>query len=355
MDTPRLEIHLNKIKENAGYINNLLMNKGIETVGVTKGFCAIPEIATALSQGGIRKFGDSRIENLKTLCQSGIEGEKILIRLPMVSEAYEVIKWADTSVNSEIETIKVLSEEAEKHNKVHNIILMVDVGDLREGILPEEVIKVASEGKNLQGIRIIGLGTNVGCYGGVLPSKENTKILVDLGRDLEKELDLEKITISGGSTCGIKLVEEDNIPDGINQYRIGEGILVGYDSTGDRPVPGTCSNTMQLIAEVIELKEKDSIPKGEIGMDAFGNKPEFEDKGKRKRAILAIGKQDVDLDNIFPLLKGVEILGGSSDHLILDVTNSKEAIKIGTRIPFSINYGGMLRLMTSPYVKKLFK
>lgn len=354
MNCPRIEINLEKIKENASLIKQKCEKRGIEVVGVTKGFCAYPPIAMAFYEGGIRKFGDSRIINLKRLEESGVEGEKYLIRIPMQSEAEEVVRWADVSLNSEVDVINALGKEAVKQDKSHDVILMVDVGDLREGVLPDRILPTVEQILNINGVNLKGLGSNVGCYGGVLPSYENTKILVDLAREIKNTFGVKMELLSGGSTVSLGLVEKQQLAEGINQFRIGEAILLGYDSTGNKPIKGAHQDTMRLVAEIIELKDKPSVPSGEIGRDAFGNVPEFEDKGIRKRAILALGRQDVPLEKLVPLDSRLEILGGSSDHLIIDCSDADRNYCIGSEVAFKVNYSVMLAAMTSEYVEKVY-
>ena len=73
----------------------------------------------------------------------------------------------------------------------------------------------------------------------------------------------------------------------------------------------------------------------------------------RKRIICAIGKQDIDFDTIFPIDKDLIILGGSSDHLIIDGSDSKIEYRIGDIIKFNMEYVSILRATTSSYVKKV--
>lgn len=353
MKCPRLEINLEKIRKNTLLIKNICSKQNIEVVGITKGFCAFLPIVRAYYKGGIKKFGDSRLLNLRRLTEGGIPGEKYLIRIPMLSEVSDVIKWSDVSLNSEIETIKALGIEAEKQNKNHSIILMVDVGDLREGVLPENVIDVVKSISMVPKINFMGLGLNVGCFGGVLPSFENTMILVNLAKAIKQVLDLEVDILSGGATSGLILIEKGELAPGINQFRVGEGIIIGTDTTGERNIKGAYQDTVKLVAEVIELKKKPSVPIGEIGRDGFGNKPHFENNGIRLRAILALGRQDVILEKLIPEDSRIKLLGGSSDHLILDVTESNNDFYVGKEIYFTLSYGTMLSLMTSEYVEKV--
>ncbi|ADL08240.1 alanine/ornithine racemase family PLP-dependent enzyme [Thermosediminibacter oceani] len=353
MTYPRIEINLSLIRENARYIVDLCKRSGIEVMGITKGFCALLPVVRTMVDGGVKKLGDSRIKNIKNMKCSGLEIPIYLIRIPMPSEVEEVVRWADGSFNSEPEVIDLLSEKARALGKIHRVILMVDVGDLREGVMPEDVPEVVGRILEMPGVEFEGLGTNVGCYGGVLPSYENTKILVDLARDIEKRYGVRVKTISGGNTATLKLVENGRIAPGVNQLRIGEGILLGTDPTNGRNVPGTSQATMVLKAEIIEVKVKPSKPIGEIGRDAFGNIPVFEDRGPMKRAIVALGKQDCRIEGLIPLDESIEILGASSDHLLLDVTRAKRDIRVGSVVEFRMSYGAMLSLMTSPYVDKV--
>lgn len=352
MGYPQVEINLTRILHNARYVMDFCEKNGIEVMGITKGVCAFEPVVKAMLDGGIKKLGDSRIQNIKRLREAGFDIPIYLIRIPMLSEVRDVVHLADGSLNSEVEVVKALSQEALAVGKTHKVILMVDVGDLREGIMPDDVLEVIGRTISLPGIEFEGLGTNVGCYGGVLPSFENTKVLVDLAKDIEKKYGIKVKTLSGGSTATLALLEKGNLAPGINQFRIGEAILLGTDTINYRKVPGTLQNTMKLKAEVIEVKIKPSYPIGEIGRDAFGNVPVFEDKGLMKRAVVAIGKQDCRIEGLMPVDKSMEILGASSDHLILDVTKSGD-IKVGDIIEFDLSYGAMLSLMTSEYVDKV--
>ena len=57
---------------------------------------------------------------------------------------------------------------------------------------------------------------------------------------------------------------------------------------------------------------------------------------------------------MIPLDEKVDVLGASSDHLILDVTKSDREYKVGDTVQFTLEYGAVLRLATSEYVTKEF-
>lgn len=353
MSYPRIEVDLNKLKHNVKHIVNKCNNKGIKVAGVTKVFCGDPKIAKAYIDGGISFLADSRIENLKRL--KDFDLPKILLRLPMQSEAEDVVKYADISLNSEIDTIKILSRKAIEAGKVHKIILMVDLGDLREGYFKEEEIYEAVEKiLKLKGVKLEGIGTNLTCYGGIIPREENINKLIKIAEKIKDNYNIDLETISGGNSSSLHLIFNDNMPEGINQLRLGESLVLGRETAFGNRIEDTFDDAFTIVVEVIELKEKPSIPIGEIGMDAFGNKPTFIDRGIRKRMICAIGKQDINLENITPVDNDIIILGGSSDHLILDVTNSKIDYSVGDKIRFKLDYGGILSSSTSEYVKRVY-
>lgn len=353
MGYPRVEVDLNKLEHNVKYIVNKCNSKGIKVAGVTKVFCGDPKIAKAYVDGGVSFLADSRIENLKKLKDFDIP--KILLRLPMQSEAEDIVEYADISLNSEMDTIKILSKKAVDAGKVHKIILMIDLGDLREGYFKEEEIyEAVEEILKLKGIKLEGIGTNLTCYGGIIPREDNVGKLIKVAEKIKNNYNIDLEIISGGNSSSLHLIFNDNMPEGINQLRLGESLVLGRETAfGDR-IEDTFDDAFTIVVEAIELKEKPSIPIGEIGMDAFGNKPTFTDRGIRKRMICAIGKQDIDLENIVPVDDDLIILGGSSDHLILDVTNSKIDYSVGDKIRFKLDYGGILSSTTSEYVKRVY-
>jgi len=326
---------------------------GISVAGVTKVICGHEGIARAMEAGGIDTIADSRIENLKRL--RNIKLPKMLLRLPMISQASEVIEYADISLNSEMETIRALSAQANLKGRTHKVILMFDLGDLREGIIDQtEMLRTVEETLKLGGIILAGIGANLTCYGGVIPTKDNLARLIELKITIEKTFDIVLDIVSGGNSSSLYIVETGAIPKGINQLRLGEAILLGRETAYGHQIFGTYDNCFKLVAEIIEIKDKPSIPTGELGFDSFGNKPSFVDRGIRKRAICAIGKQDVLPDNIVPDDADIIILGASSDHMILDITECHQAYKLGEVVSFKLNYAGILSSMTSEYVSKFF-
>lgn len=351
MNYPALKINLEKLEHNTKLLSDKCSQHGIKIAAVTKVFCCLPQVAEALVRGGASYFADSRIENLKKI--KHLDVPKILLRIPMLSQVEDVLEYADISLNSEYTVIKALSDAALKKGKVHDIILMVDLGDLREGVWMEDAVDYAGKLLELKGINLKGIGTNLTCYGAVIPKEDNLGRLVEIAKNIEEKYNIKLDIISGGNSSSLYLLDKSSIPKGINNLRLGESIVLGNETAYGNRIEGTFNDCFVFSAEIVELKEKRSIPIGEIGMDAFGNKPFFEDKGIRKRAILSVGKQDVHPDGLTPLDDKLIILGASSDHTIVDITDSSNNYALGDTIDFLLDYGALLGLSTSEYINKV--
>lgn len=356
---PRVEINLGHLRGNVEYVVGKCREKGIEVAGVIKGTTGIPMCTKQFADGGVSYIASSRLEQIEDAKAFGIEKPFMLIRIPMLSEVEEVIRLTNLSLNSEVEVLKALNEEAGKQKKLHKVILMADLGDLREGFWDkDEMVKVGEMVENeMDNIELAGVGTNLGCYGSILATKEKLDELVVIAEEIEAKIGRTLEYISGGATSSFMRVLDGDIPERVNFLRIGEAILLardlevfyGYDMSEMN------QDVYTLKAEVIEVKNKPSHPVGEISVDAFGHTPEYVDRGMRKRALLAVGKVDYgDTADIFPKEKGIEILGASSDHTILDIEDYDGDIKLGDIISFGIDYASVVYITNCRNVQIVF-
>ncbi len=347
---PIVEIKLNQIIENAKAMKKICEKNNKIYCLITKVLSDNKEVVKAITDNGITCIGESRIENL--ISYKDIKVEKWLIRIPMICEVEDVIKYSDVSLNSELVTLKALNEAAIKQNKIHKVILMYELGDLREGCSKQELEEVIKESLKLSNIKIYGLGANLSCYGATIPTKENMKELVDVAEELERKFNIKFELISGGNSSSYKMLKNGELPDRVNNLRLGESVFLGNVPCFEEPILEFNRNNFILKTQIIELKEKTSVPRGKHYVDSFGHIPTFIDRGIRKKAIIALGKQDVRLDCLIPQDNDIIVLGGSSDHVILDVTDCKQEYKVGDEVSFKLNYGGLLNIMTSKYVER---
>ncbi|OGD35940.1 MAG: alanine racemase [Candidatus Aminicenantes bacterium RBG_19FT_COMBO_58_17] len=351
MNTPRLEIDLAKIGHNVREMVRLYGAKGVGIIGVTKGVLGDPIIADVFVRNGISILADSRIANLQRMREAGIRATRLLLRMPTLSEADAVVRYADISLNSEVAVIRELSKAAMRNGVRHKVILMVELGDLREGLMPRDLEEAVKETVSLEGVRLAGIGSNLSCFGGVKPDENNMSVLSSLAQEIENSFKLRLEFVSIGCSTVYSWLKSVAKAKNINFARIGDALLLGGRDLEERGIPGLYYDAFALVAEVIESKIKPSVPYGEIGLDAFGTIPTFADRGIIRRAILNIGRQDVLYTQIYPRIE-IDILGASSDHLIADA--KKTDLKVGDEVKFDLDYGAMLQSMTSPYVAKVY-
>ena len=352
MTTPYIGIDLDKIEHNARTITGLCQSRGLRVTGVTKGVCGHPVVARAMLRGGVSDIGDSRLENIRRMRDGRVDTRFTLLRLPALSQVQEVVESVAISLNSEPATLAQLSRAAQAHGEVHEVIIMVDLGDLREGLVPADVVPVVSEACKLPGIVVRGLGSNLNCFAGLVPTTDNMNQLISLAEEVRRTCAIPLEVVSGLNSGGLDLIDRGAVPAGINQARIGEAILLGRETIQRAPWPDTHQDAFVLHAEVLELRNKPSQPIGERSQDAFGGVPEFDDRGETPRALLNLGRADVDVTGIAPIDARLNILGASSGYLVLDVAAMEGSLRVGDEVAFSLNYSALLAAMSSEYVEK---
>lgn len=348
---PRIEIALAQIQENARLLSALYGQKGISLMGVSKAVLGEPAVVKAMIQGGVKFIADSRLENIQKMKAAGIVTQFVLLRTAL-SQAEAIVQSVDISLNTELKTLRQLSYYANIHHKQHQVIVMIELGDLREGVLPCDLVPFIRETLALPNLKLVGLGCNLTCYGGIKPDERNMHQLSTLVSRIEKEFQLSLDIISGGNSANYEWYQAAQAIGKINNLRLGESIFLGCETVSRKAIPGLHTHAFQLIAEVIESKQKPSLPVGEICQDAFGNIPSFQDRGMRQRAIVALGRQDVLVSGLKAHNPQLEILGSSSDHLILDSQN--HPLRVGDEVSFDLDYGSLLAAMTSPFIHRTY-
>lgn len=357
---PNLEIDLKKLRHNIEKVVERCGERGITVAGVIKGFNGIAEMTKVYEGSGVSSIASSRIEHIIRAREAGIQGPFAMIRVPMLSEVDLVVEHCEFSLNSEKSVLDAINEACLKQGKRHGVLLMADLGDLREGYWDkEELIRVARYVENqLPYVDLRGVGTNLGCYGSIKATPEKLRELVELAEAIEMGIGRRLEIISGGGTTTLPIVFDGTVPERINHLRVGEGIILAYDMMVQFGVDMTFlhQDVFTLRAEIIEVKEKPSYPVGELSYDAFGHVGEYEDRGIRKRALAALGKVDFAYpDMLMCRDKNIEIMGASSDHLILDVENCSPEIRVGDVVEFDLCYATMVFATSSENIHLTFK
>ena len=355
MKYPILNTDLDAIKENAAVMRRFCGGRGIDIAGVIKFSDGDIDIAKAYLNGGCRQIASSRVVHLQKIKEEIPGAETMLIRIPMINEAEEVVKWADMSLNSEETVLRELDEAAGKLGKTHKVILMQDVGDRREGVMGSDALTALAlkVEKELDNLYLAGIGASFACISGVLPDKDNLGLLAESANRIEKAIGRKLDMVSGGSSITLTLMAKgEPLPPEINHLRIGGAIAnpIGIRLNRGVIIDGLNEDTFTLTAEIIEICDKPSVSQSG-GKNWAGNEVTFENSGVRTRAIIALGSQDIgDASQLIPKDEGIKVIGCSSDHTVLDVTESGKDLKVGDTISFRMFYMPLLYCFATRHV-----
>jgi len=350
-----IQLNSEKLNHNFRYLDDLFTKNNMNWGVVSKLLCGNKDYIKLLLDLGIREVHDSRISNLKVIKNIDSDVQTVYIKPPPKRSIRSLVRYADVSLNTEYETIKLISEEAKKQKKTHRVIIMIEMGDLREGVMGDHLMDFYSSIFKLPNIEVIGIGTNLNCLNGVMPTHDKMVQLSLYKQLIDAKFNKNIPWISGGSSVTIPMIFQKLIPKGVNHFRIGETLFFGNNLITGKPIKGMKQDVFKLFAEIIELTEKPKVPIGEIGTNVAGESPEINenDYGKTSfRAILDIGLLDIDTKNIQPVKKKYEFSGASSDMIILDIGRNSGKLKTGDLIEFKLDYMGALRILNSDYIDK---
>jgi ornithine racemase len=351
-----ISLNRNSLAHNYNYLDSLFKKHDIEWAPVVKLLCGNQLFLQEVMQLGKEQLCDSRISNLKQIKKIDPKRQTIYIKPPPKSSVESVVRYADVSFNTETQTIEMLNDEAKRQNKVHRIIIMIELGDLREGIMHDHLHEFYSKVVSLSNIKIMGIGANLNCLNGVMPSRDKMIQLSLYKQLIEVKFNTQIKAISGGSSVTLPLLIKNQIPKVVNHFRIGETLFNGLNLVSGKKMKNMKDDVLLLHAEIIEITEKPAVPYGELGETPSGEVRHFDEQDGdlvQKRAILDIGLLDVGSTQFLEVLTPkVEIIDGSSDMVVVDITKAKNNLSIGSYIIFRLQYMGALRVMNSDYIGK---
>lgn len=351
-----LKLYRDKLRNNFHFLDQLFDKEGVSWGIVTKLLCGNEDFLREIINLGVEEIHDSRVSNLERVKEMNPDIHTMYIKPPPKGTIEKVVEVADISLNTEYETIKMLSDEAVRQKKLHRIIIMIEMGDLREGVMREDLLDFYSNVFQLPGISVVGLGTNLNCLHGVMPSQDKLVQLSLYKQLIEMKFNRKIQFISGGASVTIPLLLNQQLPDAVNHFRVGETIYFGNNLFTDTPIDGMETDVLELFTEIIEVSEKPKVPSGEMGEDPSGETHEINeaDYGQNHyRGIIDIGLLDIDPKFLIPRDKGLSIIGSSSDMLVVELGENRAGYKVGDVIPFELKYMGALSILNSDYIDKV--
>lgn len=363
----QLIIHKDKIKSNIQRLSDFFEEHGKSWSLITKVFSGdksfLKNILTEEVIQKINAVGDSRLTSLKNLKEVNPEMRTIYIKPPAAIYAKDVVKYADISLNSSYRTIKALNEAAKEADVVHQIIIMIELGELREGVQRDDILSFYEKVFSLEHIDVIGIGSNLGCMYGVEPTFDKL-LQLSLYRELiSLKFNKELKFVSGGTSITLPLIERDVVPKDINHFRVGEAAFFGMSPLENKRFMNLHTDTFEFQANIIELEEKKLVPDGVISDANIGHTIDYDEQDihqKSFKAILDFGLLDVDQNDLTAIDEEISFVGITSDMLVIDIgTNQtkegKTRYKVGDKVDFKVNYMAVARLLNSKFIDKVFK
>lgn len=351
-----IKLYRKKLEENYNFLNSIFKSKNIQWGVVSKLLCGNKIYLKEIISLGAKEIHDSRISNLKKIKELDYTIQTVYIKPPAKRSIKRIVEYADVSFNTEIYTIQMLSEEAKKQNKTHKIIIMIEMGDLREGIMGEDLIEFYDTIIRLPNIEILGIGSNLNCLSGVMPTQDKLIQLSLYKQLIETKFNIVIPWVSGGTSVAIPLILKNARPMAVNHFRIGEALFFGKDLFTGKTIENMHNDVFKLFAEIIEITKKPDIPTGELGENVSGNTFSMQNiddfGGTSLRAIVDIGLLDMQPQYLETVDSEITIVDASSDMLIIDISNAAKPYKIGDLISFNIQYMGALYLLNSNYIEK---
>ncbi len=350
-----LTLDRKKLKDNYNYLEDLFSKHNIEWAIVTKMLCGNKAYLKEVFDLGIKQVCDSRVSNIKAIKSLNQNIETIYIKPPPKRSIPSIVRYADISMNTSFETVKLLSEEATRQGKIHKIIIMVEMGELREGVMREEVINFYSRVFEMPNIEVIGIGTNLSCLYGVLPNQDKLIQLSLYKQLIENKFNKKIPYVSGGSSVTIPLINQGLLPPTINHFRVGETLFLGTNVYDGSQFEFMQNDVIRIYAEIIELFEKPTVPQGDMGQNLEGETFKFDqDKSHETsfRALIDLGLLDIEEKRLIPANDSYELAGASSDMIVIDLGKNNYNYKVGDLLEFRTDYMGALRLLNSRYIDK---
>lgn len=350
-----VKLYRSELRHNFEFLDKLFKQNNVKWGITTKLLCGSKGFLEEVINLGIGEVHDSRISNLKVIKEIDPDTITIYIKPPPKDAIPDVVRYADISLNTELSTLHELSDEAMRQDRVHKVIIMIEMGDLREGVMRDDLLNFYEKVFQLPGIEVVGLGTNLNCLHGVMPDGDKLIQLALYKQIIELRFKKEIPLVSGGTTVTIPLLLRNQLPIGVNHFRVGEALFFGKNLFTDGLIEGMSDQVMELYTQIIEISEKPIVPMGELGANPQGRTTQIaeDDYGKTSyRAIIDIGVLDIQPDYLIPVNEDIKILDASSDMLILDVGTNPEGYKVGDMIRFKLKYMGALGLMSSDYIEK---
>jgi predicted amino acid racemase len=344
-----LTLDVAAVRHNVLTVRTWLASQRIDVLGVTKAVDSEPDVGRAMLAGGAVALADSRLSGIERLARHGL-GPRVLIRPPQMDELGRAARSCDWVFISDMDTAAALS--ARIGARPLGVFLVVDLGDRRDGVLPEDAALAARSLASMHGLTLGGVAVNFACLSGLQPELRRFEEAESVLDEVTPWCNAEPSLTLGGTYCMPHLIGAF-APRHRCSIRLGAGLYFGHFTLpAVSPPPGLMRADPVLTASVIECRRKPAPPAGTLGVDSFGLTPETRfPRESTYHALLALGRRESEPRCLHPFLHGSYVAGMSSDHTVLI---SDTPLRAGDTVDFALDYEGLVRAHTSPFVQKVY-
>jgi ornithine racemase len=345
---PLITLDLDAIGRATGTLAERLLLRGIELVGVTKAVDGEPAVGQTMLEAGAAGLADSRLPALVRLAAHAL-APLTLLRAPQPRDIPAAAQIADRVLLCDAPTAAAMGARAP--GLPVELLLTIDLGDRREGVLPGQAAEAARRLSGLPGTTLAGVAVNFACLSGQLPSLALFHRAEEVLATVAEAGAIETPLLSLGGSCCLQYLDQFK-PRFRTEIRSGGGPLYGYDFVSNAPLEGLDRVDPILSATVLESFFKPPAPPGASGLDAFGHVPETAlPNDPAWHALVALGRRDCEPQGLRPLIDGAWLAGMTSD---VGVLITPRELRPGDIVEFGCDYDALVRAVTSPYVARRF-
>ena len=269
-------------------------------------------------------LGDSRIENIERLRRGRHRrADDRCIRSPMLSQVDRVVAHADVSCNTELDVLaRPRRPPRRSGRRATACVLMVELGDLREGILPADLAR-RRRAQVLAPARtstLRGIGTNLACQSGVAPDAANMaelSALADVGRgDVRRRARPSCPAATRPTSTGRSAAADIGR---VNDLRLGESILLGREPLHRRPDRRAAHRRVHARrrGHRVEDQAVAAVGRRSARRRSASRRP-ADRPGRPAGGSSSPSATRTSIPPASPRRRASTILGASSDHLVLD-------------------------------------
>ncbi|MEG2172134.1 MAG: alanine racemase [Desulfovibrionaceae bacterium] len=241
----------------------------------------------------------------------------------------EVVSGYDVLYQTGIRSLQRIAKEARRQQRILRVVLPVEVGDGRDGVLPGELELLAVEMSDLAPhVELWGLAANFACISEQPPKKEDLLRLLALRHAVQERTGRPVPHISVGGSDILLLGAESGLPSGITEIRCGTAVYLGVYPLSGQAVPGLSRTAVRLCGQIIECSRKNGM----------------------LRAVFDFGTNDTNPELVTPPYPGMLFQGASSGYSIFDISDCPVHMHCGDELLFELHHRSLARALATPRV-----